>query len=325
MTVEVTDGLILGQYWRCKFSAQITNIGSIAATFNLWGSDNLEEEFGGPRTWGPQAIALAPGESYPWTVEYDIDFIQVPSPYTWELWGDWPSNNHSKGDARPENAVVNPDIRILSTAWDMTPPQYAPGVTAHLAAQVYNPTTRPWNYTGRIYIGSNEVAAASFSLNSGETADIPFSVPMPSAEGTYNATLKIYSDSMLVKEQSLGSVVTTYSWNFTGGLGAICVQYFDNPSDACYIADISYSINNPSAPNFKWVIIYWDYGWTNTYQRGGNGPASGTVRCSGGAILYAHPDPNAVLAGYWSEAGGFVQTSNFKEIARIGGHELGNI
>lgn len=325
MTVEVTDGFIFDMYWRCKFSATVTNRGTDLGTYTLTGKDNLAEEWGGPRTWGPQSITLAPGQSYIWSVWYDIDFRNVPSPYSWELFGDWETNNHSRGDAVVNPSIVNPVITVLGSTWDRSPLVYAPNDNGSVIVSFYNQTDTPWDYNAYVIIGGTSFLR-SFSLNPKETKDITFAVQMPPAEGQYSAFLSVYSGmAILVQDQIIGSVVTSYSWNFTGGLSASCYQYFDNPDYGCYLADISYSISNPAAPNFKWALIYWDYGWTNTYGRGGNGATSGTVRCSGGAILYAHPDPNAVLAGSFSEAGGFIQTSNFKEVARIGGHELGNI
>ena len=107
-------------------------------------------------------------------------------------------------------------------------------------------------------------------------------------------------------------------WNFTGSLGGRCTEYYPD-YNVCYKADIDYSISNPNAPNFRWHVIGWDRYYTNWYERSGNGPSSGRAfSCSGGARLYAHPDPNARLQGYASEAGGFVQESDFKLVASIG-------
>ncbi|MBA7680927.1 hypothetical protein ES703_89248 [subsurface metagenome] len=311
MEVKVTDGLILGMYWRCEFSCSITNNGNAPGTHNITWQDQHGRG-------GSAQITLNPGETYPWSWSADIDFREVIPPLVCELWGDWEGDNYSRGEATPEMAVITPAIEIRAVIWDKSPPHFAPGTTHTAKATMRNPTTRPWDYTGVLRMGTDQVAMAeaAFHLNSGEIKEVAFRVVMPSAEGEYPVYLDVSSGGQLLAHQATASVVVTYSWEFTGSLVGKCTGYWmDVPG--CAEADIEYSISNPSAPNFRWTLIYWDIYYTNTYSRAGNGPASGKISCSGGARLYAHPDPNARLQGYWSEAGGFVQTSDFKVVASI--------
>jgi len=73
------------------------------------------------------------------------------------------------------------------------------------------------------------------------------------------------------------------------------------PETGCCSALIDYTVNGV-APNFRWYIDYWQLYRTSSLSKRGNGPASGTLSfegptgeptgVTGGAVLYAHPDPN---------------------------------
>jgi hypothetical protein len=101
-------------------------------------------------------------------------------------------------------------------------------------------------------------------------------------------------------------------WIFQGSLAGICT---DRTDYGCFGAEIDYSITG-TAPNFRWELVYWDYHYTNTYSKRGRGPATGQIRCSGGAILYAHPDPNAELDLEWRDSGPVV-SYEWKPVASI--------
>ena len=94
MEVKVTDGSILGMYWKCEFSCPITNTGDTPETHTISYQDNLGRG-------GSEEITLAPGETYTWSLWYYIDFRRIAAPYVWELIGDWEQDNYSRGEARP--------------------------------------------------------------------------------------------------------------------------------------------------------------------------------------------------------------------------------
>jgi len=307
MDVKVTDGLIISQYWKCEFSVTITNTGDAPGSFSASGIDNLG------RTSGVSGY-LEPGQSKTWSVWYHIDFRRM-GPYVWELTGNWEGDNYSRGEARSDMAVIAPAISIGAITWDRSPPDFAPGSTHIASVTMKNPTTRAWDYNGALLMGTNEVVMAevSFHLNSGESKEISFSVVMPTVEGSYPIYLDVSSGGQLLAHQAAGSVTLTYSWQFSGGLIGRCARRFGD--GRCYYANIDYSISG-GAPNFKWKLYYWDYSYSNTYSKSGNGPASGSIYCSGGAKLYAHPDPNAYMNVEWIEDG-MIAHGNFKLVASI--------
>ena len=94
MTVKVTDGSILGMYWRCEFSAPITNVGDVPGTYTITYEDNA----GRGRS---REITLSPGETYDWSVGWYVDFRRFSPPLVCVLEGDWPHNNYSSGEAWP--------------------------------------------------------------------------------------------------------------------------------------------------------------------------------------------------------------------------------
>jgi len=90
-------------------------------------------------------------------------------------------------------------------------------------------------------------------------------------------------------------------YSFSGGLSGRCLRYWQPPETGCCSALIDYTVNGV-APNFRWYIDYWQLYRTSSLSKRGNGPASGTLSfegptgeptgVTGGAVLYAHPDPN---------------------------------
>ena len=94
MTVRVTNGSILGMYWKCEFSCPITNRGNAPATHILSYKDSIDRS-------ETEEVTLNPGETFTWSTWSHIDFSRIAAPYVWEITGDWEGDNYSKGEARP--------------------------------------------------------------------------------------------------------------------------------------------------------------------------------------------------------------------------------
>jgi len=194
-------------------------------------------------------------------------------------------------------------------------PEFAPG-SAHIArVTMKNPSRKPWDYKGILRLGANQdmVFEVPFQLNAGESKEVSFGVVMPTTEGEYPVYVDVYSDDQLLTQVAKGTIVLTYNWQFSGGFSARCTNRFSDGK--CYKAEIDWRIDGV-APDFRWSLIYWNYHYSGQAQKSGNGAKKGTITCSGGARLYAHPDPEARIGIVWTE-GGLVVTGGFKLVASM--------
>jgi len=74
-------------------------------------------------------------------------------------------------------------------------PQFAPGVTKTAKVLMTNPTAKPFDYNGVLYMGTNlaVMAEVPFHLEAGGQKDISFPVTMPTAAGTYPVHIGVFS------------------------------------------------------------------------------------------------------------------------------------
>ena len=194
--------------------------------------------------------------------------------------------------------------------------EFVPGSSHVAKVSMTNPTRRPWDYIGRIRMGTDLALMdeTPFHLNGGETSEINFDVEMPSSEGQYPVSVDVSSGGEMIAQRNMEAVVLTRAWEFRGGLSGSCTRYW--PDGLCHYADINWSIDS-EAPNFRWELISWNWHLHGDFNIGGNGPNSGVINVSGGAALYAHPKPDAVMRYTWSGynlvviSGGFVRVAKF--------------
>lgn len=94
MTINITDGSILGMYWNCEAELLIRNTSQIKGihTVRFWDSEGVIDY--------TKSLTLAPGEEYVWTRSQWVDFNQIPK-FTMYAQGDWVSNNYSEGVFKP--------------------------------------------------------------------------------------------------------------------------------------------------------------------------------------------------------------------------------
>jgi hypothetical protein len=79
-------------------------------------------------------------------------------------------------------------------------PQFAPS-SVHVATPVFsNPKSAGFDYRAALCMGAalTEMASASFHLDAGQSKSVPFSVTMPSVQGTYPVYLKVTSGGVLI-------------------------------------------------------------------------------------------------------------------------------
>jgi len=96
MTISIWEHDILQwHYHEIRCTVNITNLGTASGTHTIRWEDRYDPP-GAIWRSGSKTITLGPGESYKWSIKGDIDFSRT-NIYTCELYGDWETDNYSKG------------------------------------------------------------------------------------------------------------------------------------------------------------------------------------------------------------------------------------
>lgn len=292
MTVEVTNGLILAQYWKCLFSVVITNKGETSGTrtiTSVGSGPGLE-----PSTL-TEKITLAPGQSYTFRAQLYVDFRQVPS-YKLTLTGDWEEDNYSSGEATEAATVLKPSIQVGDFAWDRVPAEYEAGTLHTANMNAYNNSTRMWNYTAILYIGQTEADRKTFRLEAGQTQNIRFSVITPKTAGIYPVYLDILADSTaIITQKNMGSITIYPIFTVSG---TYKLSTFESAETT--LPQVEYSVTGNRASWTLAAVMVAETGLYGATSKNIPGTGKGVLRPApnwGIRIeVFAHPMPNKQMS-----------------------------
>lgn len=149
--------------------------------------------------------------------------------------------------------------------------QFEAGSVHTAKAPIHNPTSKRFEYTGMLFLGVDEVAKAEvgFWLDPNETAEIPFTVAMPSEVGEYPVYIGVFSGGVFLEPLRQGDniVITAAPVLLPFTFSDISV---DNPScplaSAYQIPDFSGRVTNPNVDTITHTVRLWQREYSHSYS-----------------------------------------------------------